>query len=179
MADATERTETVPVMSVTTLKDGEVLSRRTPHIRRTFRREPIKVVNAAEPRALEDLLGSSQFDGVPAVACFASKGLMPLEEVRYLLLWGNQLTMSPGERDFDYPTSEFLLGMARAYTSKYSGNSPLYQLREGVEAASAESMADVVTLPQAEFATFLEQFDESTPREELMTALDDFVGTYM
>jgi len=104
----------------------------------------------------------------------ATQAQVPVKELQYWLRWVNQMTVSSGETAFDYPNSEFMLGMLGATMGKYSGEKDDFWFR-GVHPKES----DVSAVPHSTVAEFLAKYTADTPREELVTALDEFVGMYL
>ena len=113
--------------------------------------------------ALSDDVLIHDFSAEPAEDdCVSVNNLM------YLLQWGNSLRVNTGESHFDVPNSEALFKMMVVYTASF-----------GVLATNPQNSEK--TVPLLVYQYFLNQFDvdDLPDRRTIMSALDEFVGRHM
>ncbi len=117
---------------------------------------------------------------------YGTQQLVPLNELRYWLLWSNLNRRETGESTFDLPTGSAVLQFVNVTLQKY-------QRVSQQEIAVTRSVSDgddtaETSVPMHELKVFLDQFrtdgtftvsNSQEDRERVILALDKFVGTYL
>lgn len=167
----TERTEPLFLSgSAITSPNGTTV--RTTVAPRTFKREQVEVQNAPT-QSVRDDDSFNRNDTFPnysdqTAAAFAHDGTVPLSEISYWLLWGNQLRVNEGESAFDFPHAKALQDYMNVIFRKYTP--------KGTKKAVLTPL--VQTVSYEDFVVFMETLQE-LEREAFMHTLDEFVGQYL
>ncbi len=131
------------------------------------KRHKVPVKNAYKGAVLPELTAME-------VALATQRGVVPLEEVSYFLMWANHLTMSRSEDTFDYPTAEFIKGMLGAVLRKYSQMS-----KQDTVLLGEKDKFSFQGIPREDLVSFFSSLEGNNDREQIIQSLDNFVGEYL
>lgn len=143
---------------------------------RTYKRQLVETRNA--PEVSHSIDGDERrFFKKWEIGALVAQDFIPLSEISYWLLWANQITLSSGEKYFDFPTAEGLLAFLKVIRDKYTV-AGLWDKTCITESSSTDAIPQTVLVPAKEYQEFLVKAD-NLDREELITSLDEFVGQYI
>ncbi len=152
------------------------------HAPHSNNRKHIEVKNAFIQRT-ESGLPTFPYYSPDRVIEYGILGLIPLNELRYWLYWGNMNRRDREETTFDLPTGKAILKFVHATYRKYF-NVP----KQEIAVTRNEGYVLEPTLPIRDLNEFLNQFrtdkefnisNSQEDRERVMLALDEFVGKYI
>jgi hypothetical protein len=108
---------------------------------------------------------------------YARKHAIPVTEIQYWLIWGNQLRMDPNESGHDYPTGEALLEALNVSKHDYKDYVAQEASIEGEDVAWLKRMNGIRL---KDYEHFISQLSKNpADRTEIMLKLDAFVGSYL